>query len=227
MKTKVGCSLLALFTMLLCPTVRQPVDGSGQATHLRPAAPMLYDKQLLPPRPSLLVVALYCNLGESDLSCSTLVHFRGVDTSSLAKHSFLFTVGFRSAAPEKGNKCCSVNPKYIFCSALHVTGIKADFSYSRGGAPSAHLTKQLLLRSVMGPSVTQLKLSYVFSNPFPGYGKPAPLLSRTCVMSSGLTRFVKSHEVQQLYLLPAPHWLSVLITNTNSAPWCTAKLAGV
>lgn len=76
-------------------------------------------------------------------------------------------------------------------------------------------------------SVTQLKPSCLFSKSSLEKEKPVPLLSQICVISSGLSWFVTSHEVQQLFLLPAPHWLSVLITNTNSAPWCLAKLAEV
>lgn len=102
---------------------------------------MLYNKQLLPPRPSLLVAALYRNAWESGPSRPTLVHLRGADTGSLDKHNFLFTLRFRAAAPETGNKCCNVRPKIHFAvqRILHVTGIKADFfSYSGGTAPSAH-----------------------------------------------------------------------------------------
>lgn len=59
------------------------------------AALMLSDKQLLPPCASLLFAALlHCVYVPS--SESTLVHFRGADASSLAKHHFLFSVWFPS-----------------------------------------------------------------------------------------------------------------------------------
>lgn len=210
--------------MLRCKTTRQQVNGGDQATHLRPVAPMAFDKQLLPPSPPLFTVCgalLQHMLKPSKLriacSCTSEAPTRICWPNTISCSWF----GFPTAASEKENNCCSVYPPKIhFAVGCFARSTKLTLLLQPWRCSLRPLTKQLF-------TVTRLKSPYVSLKLFTGNGKSAPLLSQTCVVSSALTRFVKNHKVQWLFLLLPPHWLSVLITNTNSHPWCTAKLAEV